>query len=187
MIQSSVIKTSLGGGLAFIPFTCGAHLIAWNLIDPSVLSLVSSWADELEFSLVSCITNQVKQSRLWESSTVWDGWSWNSDGYVYPFHPYNKWVKIFGELIHYWIASEEDPKVFTSLMGSQSHSYPRGQGHEKDYLDELIGNLQTYELRRNFQQKEEIKKDRGIALKVMEEDNSNLDVCLLYTSPSPRD
>ena len=43
-------------------------------------------------------------------------------------------------------------------------------------MDELIGNLQTYELRRNFQQKEEIKKDRGIALKVMEEDNSNLDV-----------
>jgi len=43
-------------------------------------------------------------------------------------------------------------------------------------LDELIGNLQTYELRRNSQQKEKIKKDRGIALKVMEEDSSDLDV-----------
>jgi len=43
-------------------------------------------------------------------------------------------------------------------------------------LDELIGNLQTYELRRNSQQKEEIKKDRGISLKVMEEDSSYLDV-----------
>ena len=42
--------------------------------------------------------------------------------------------------------------------------------------DELIGNLQTYELRRNSQQKEEIRKDRGIALKVMEEDSSDLDV-----------
>ena len=61
-------------------------------------------------------------------------------------------------------------------MGSQSHGYPRGQGHEKITLDELIGNLQTYELRRNSQQKEEIKKDQGIALKVIEEDFSDLDV-----------
>ena len=30
-------------------------------------------------------------------------------------------------------------------------------------LDELIGNLQTYELRKNSQMKEEIKKDRGLA------------------------
>jgi len=42
-------------------------------------------------------------------------------------------------------------------------------------LDELIGNLQIYELRRNFQQQEETKKDRGIALKVMEEDSSDFD------------
>ena len=46
---------------------------------------------------------------------------------------------------------------------------------KKISLDELIGNLQTYELRRNSQQKEEIKKDRGIALKVLEEDSSDLD------------
>jgi len=38
--------------------------------------------------------------------------------------------------------------------------------------DELIGNLQSYELRRNSQQQEETKKDRGIALKIMEEDSS---------------
>jgi len=42
-------------------------------------------------------------------------------------------------------------------------------------LDELIGNLQTYELRRNSQQQEETKKDRGRALKIMEEDSSELD------------
>ena len=42
-------------------------------------------------------------------------------------------------------------------------------------LDELIGNLQTYELRRNSQQQEETKKDRGIALKVMEEDSLDFD------------
>jgi len=41
-------------------------------------------------------------------------------------------------------------------------------------LDELIGNLQTYELRRNSQQ-EETQKDRGIALKIMGEDSSELD------------
>jgi len=40
---------------------------------------------------------------------------------------------------------------------------------KKITLDELIGNLQTYELRKNSQQKEEIKK-------VMEDDSSNLDV-----------
>ena len=45
---------------------------------------------------------------------------------------------------------------------------------KKITLDELIENLQTYELRRNSQQKEEIKKDRGIALKVMDEDSSEL-------------
>jgi len=42
-------------------------------------------------------------------------------------------------------------------------------------LDELIGNLQTYELRRNSQQQEESKRDRGIALKALEEDSSDLD------------
>jgi len=46
---------------------------------------------------------------------------------------------------------------------------------KKIILDELIGNLQTYELRRNSQQKEEIKKDQRIALKVMEEDSSDFD------------
>ena len=42
-------------------------------------------------------------------------------------------------------------------------------------LDELIGNLQTYELGRNSQQQEETKKDRGIFWKVMEEDSSDFD------------
>jgi len=42
-------------------------------------------------------------------------------------------------------------------------------------LDELIGNLQTYELRRTSQQQEETKKDRGLALKIIEEDSSKLD------------
>ena len=42
-------------------------------------------------------------------------------------------------------------------------------------LYELIGNLQTYQLRRNSQQQEETKKDRGLALKIMEEDSAELD------------
>lgn len=42
-------------------------------------------------------------------------------------------------------------------------------------LDELIGNLQTYELRKSAQVKEESKKDRGIALKALESDNSEMD------------
>ena len=42
-------------------------------------------------------------------------------------------------------------------------------------LDELIGNLQTYELRRSSQLKEETKRDRGLALKAFEEDVSDLD------------
>jgi len=42
-------------------------------------------------------------------------------------------------------------------------------------LDKLIGNLQTYELRRSSQLKEEIKRDRGLALKALEEYGSDLD------------
>jgi len=42
-------------------------------------------------------------------------------------------------------------------------------------LDELIGNLQTYELRRNSQIKEQMKKDRGQALKARENDSSDFD------------
>jgi len=42
-------------------------------------------------------------------------------------------------------------------------------------LDELIGNLQTFELRRTSQQQEETKKDRGLALKIMKEDSFDLD------------
>jgi len=42
-------------------------------------------------------------------------------------------------------------------------------------LEELIGNLHTYELRRNAQVKEEAKRDRGLALKALESDDSNLD------------
>jgi len=41
-------------------------------------------------------------------------------------------------------------------------------------LDELIGNLQTYELRRSSQVKEEIKRVQGLALKALEDDGSNL-------------
>jgi len=40
----------------------------------------------------------------------------------------------------------------------------------KIFLDELIGNLQTYELKRSSQLKEETKRYQGIALKAMEED-----------------
>ena len=42
-------------------------------------------------------------------------------------------------------------------------------------LDELMDNVQTYELRRSSQLKEETKRDRGLALKALEEDDSNLD------------
>ena len=42
-------------------------------------------------------------------------------------------------------------------------------------LDELIDNLQIYELRRSSQQKEETKRDRGLALKALKEDDSDLD------------
>jgi len=42
-------------------------------------------------------------------------------------------------------------------------------------MDELIGNLQTYELRRNSQHQEETKKERGIALKIMEEESIDLE------------
>jgi len=45
---------------------------------------------------------------------------------------------------------------------------------EEISLDELIGNLQTYKLRKNSQMKEEIKKDRGLALKAMGSDDSDL-------------
>ena len=50
-------------------------------------------------------------------------------------------------------------------------------------LDELIGNLQTYELRRNSQLKEETKRDRGLALKALEEGASNLneEVMAMFT------
>jgi len=42
-------------------------------------------------------------------------------------------------------------------------------------LDELIGNLQTYELRRSSQLKEETKRDRDLALKALGEDGSDFD------------
>ena len=42
-------------------------------------------------------------------------------------------------------------------------------------LDELIGNLQTYELRRSSQVNKEAKRNRGLALKALESDDSDLD------------
>ena len=41
-------------------------------------------------------------------------------------------------------------------------------------LDELIGNLQTYELRKNSQMKEETKKDRSLALKAIGSDDLDI-------------
>jgi len=41
-------------------------------------------------------------------------------------------------------------------------------------LEELIGNLQTYELRRSSEVKEEIKRVQGLALKALEDDGSDL-------------
>ena len=46
---------------------------------------------------------------------------------------------------------------------------------KKISLDELIGNIQTYELRRSSQLKEETKIDRGLPLKALEEDDLDLD------------
>ena len=43
-------------------------------------------------------------------------------------------------------------------------------------LDELIGNLQTYELRRSAQVKEEAKRVLGLALKALEIDDLDLDI-----------
>jgi len=43
-------------------------------------------------------------------------------------------------------------------------------------LEELIENFQTYELRRSSQVKEEMRKDRGLALKALESDDSGLDI-----------
>jgi len=40
-------------------------------------------------------------------------------------------------------------------------------------LDERTRNLQTYKLRKNSQMKEEVKKDRGLALKARESDSSD--------------
>jgi len=37
-------------------------------------------------------------------------------------------------------------------------------------LDEFIGNLQTYEIRRSSQQKQETKRDRGLVLKALDDD-----------------
>jgi len=42
-------------------------------------------------------------------------------------------------------------------------------------LDELIRNLQMYELRRSSQVKEQIKRDQGLTLKALEDDSSNFD------------
>jgi len=49
------------------------------------------------------------------------------------------------------------------------------KGKNKISLDELIGNLQTYDHRRSSQLKEETKRVRGLALKALEKDDSNLD------------
>ena len=49
------------------------------------------------------------------------------------------------------------------------------KGKNKISLDELIGNLQTYDHRRSSQLKEETKRVRGLALKALEEDDSDLD------------
>jgi len=46
---------------------------------------------------------------------------------------------------------------------------------DKIFLDELIGNLQTYELKRSSQQKEETKRDQDLALKALDDDGSDLD------------
>ena len=42
-------------------------------------------------------------------------------------------------------------------------------------LEEFIRNLQTYELRRSSQVKEEIRKDKGLTLKAIESNDSDLD------------
>ena len=43
------------------------------------------------------------------------------------------------------------------------------------FLDELIGNLQTYELRGSLQLKEETKRDRGLTLQALEDDGLDFD------------
>jgi len=65
--------------------------------------------------------------------------------------------------------------VFVSVVGSESYSHPRSKKMTEISLDELIRNLQTYELRRSSQLNEETKRDRGLALMALEDDGLDLD------------
>ena len=63
----------------------------------------------------------------------------------------------------------------TAIQEAKVTAIQEAKDMDKISLDELIGNLQTYELRRSSQQKEETKKDQDLALKALEEDISDLD------------
>jgi len=66
-------------------------------------------------------------------------------------------------------------RFFPQSWEAKVTAFQEAKDMNKIFLGELIGNLQTYELRRNSQLKEETKRDRGLALKALEEDDSNLD------------
>jgi len=85
--------------------------------------------------------------------------SWNGDGYVYSFHSYNKWAKILREILHHRRIGEENSKVLPRSWEAKVTAIQDAKDMKAITLDELIDNLQTYELRRNSQQQKENKTD----------------------------
>ena len=124
-------------------------------------------------------TNQVKQSRIELLVRKYELFEMNDKETIMDM--YTQFTHIANELksLEKSFTTEELVRKILRILPHSWESKVTAIQEEKMMneisLDELIGNLQTYELRRNSYMKGEVKKDCRLALKARESDNSDFD------------
>jgi len=122
-------------------------------------------------------TNQVKQSRIellmrkYELFKVGDRES-VMDMYTRFAHITNE-LKSLGKSFTTYELVGKILRILPHSWEAKVTAIQEAKDMNKITPDELIGNLQTYELRKNSQQKDETKRDRSLALKALEDDSDS--------------
>jgi len=121
-------------------------------------------------------TNQVKQSRIELLMRKYKLFEMDDKETVMEMYTYvTNELKSFGKFFTTEMLVRKILRFLPQSWEPKVTAIQEAKDMNKIFLDELIDNLQTYELKRSSQQKKETKRDRGLALKGLEEEGLDLD------------
>ncbi|XP_075077402.1 uncharacterized protein LOC142164119 [Nicotiana tabacum] len=75
----------------------------------------------------------------------------------------------------------ENTQCFTQFLGKQSECYHKGKGFAEATIDELVGNLKTYEMNKNKDnERRDTKREKNLVLKTGSNDSGGEDADMAY-------